>query len=189
MQIQDVKLAVVGLGYVGLPLAVAFGKQREVIGFDINEARIEALKNGHDHTLELDSAELASATGLRYTFDPTALAEANVYIVTMPTPIDEFKQPDLTPLIRASETIGRALRRVILSFMSQLFIRASPKKFACQYLNECQVYASIRISLPATVPSALIREIKSIESRQLKKSPRVQRLKSRNLWIRFIVRS
>lgn len=110
MQIQDVKLAVVGLGYVGLPLAVAFGKQREVIGFDINEARIEALKNGHDHTLELDSVELASATGLRYTFDPTALAEANVYIVTMPTPIDEFKQPDLTPLIRASETIGRALK-------------------------------------------------------------------------------
>lgn len=110
MQIQDVKLAVVGLGYVGLPLAVAFGKQREVIGFDINEARIEALKNGHDHTLELDSVELASATGLRYTFDPKALAEANVYIVTMPTPIDEFKQPDLTPLIRASETIGRALK-------------------------------------------------------------------------------
>ena len=110
MQIQDVKLAVVGLGYVGLPLAVAFGKQREVIGFDINKARIEALKNGHDHTLELDSVELASATGLRYTFDPTALADANVYIVTMPTPIDEFKQPDLSPLIRASETIGRALK-------------------------------------------------------------------------------
>lgn len=110
MQIQDVKLAVVGLGYVGLPLAVAFGKQRSVIGFDINVSRIEALKNGHDHTLELDSAELARATGLRYTSDHAALAEANVFIVTMPTPIDEFKQPDLTPLIRASETIGHALK-------------------------------------------------------------------------------
>lgn len=110
MLIQDVKLAVVGLGYVGLPLAVAFGKQRTVIGFDINEARIEALKKGHDHTLELDRTELASATGLRYTSDRTELAAANVFIVTMPTPIDEFKQPDLTPLIRASETIGRALK-------------------------------------------------------------------------------
>jgi len=110
LQIQDVKLAVVGLGYVGLPLAVAFGKQRSVIGFDINVSRIEALKNGHDHTLELDSAELARATGLRYTSDHAALAEANVFIVTMPTPIDEFKQPDLTPLIRASETIGHALK-------------------------------------------------------------------------------
>ncbi|MDO9025058.1 Vi polysaccharide biosynthesis UDP-N-acetylglucosamine C-6 dehydrogenase TviB [Zwartia sp.] len=110
MQIQDVKLAVVGLGYVGLPLAVAFGKKRSVIGFDINVARIEALKKGHDHTLELDRDELASATGLRYTFEPAALSEANVFIVTMPTPIDEFKQPDLTPLIRASETIGHALK-------------------------------------------------------------------------------
>lgn len=110
MQIQDVKLAVVGLGYVGLPLAVAFGKKRSVIGFDINVARIEALKKGHDHTLELESDELASATGLRYTFEPAALLEANVFIVTMPTPIDEFKQPDLTPLIRASETIGHALK-------------------------------------------------------------------------------
>lgn len=110
LQIQDVKLAVVGLGYVGLPLAVAFGKQRSVIGFDINIARIDALKTGYDHTLELDPVELASATGLRYTADAAELAHANVYIVTMPTPIDEYKQPDLTPLISASETIGHALK-------------------------------------------------------------------------------
>lgn len=111
LQIQDVKLAVVGLGYVGLPLAVEFGKQRSVIGFDINLARIEALKNGHDHTLEVDAEELARATGLRYTADSQDLVDANVFIVTMPTPIDEYKQPDLTPLIRASETIGSILKK------------------------------------------------------------------------------
>jgi UDP-N-acetyl-D-galactosamine dehydrogenase len=111
LQIQDVKLAVVGLGYVGLPLAVEFGKQREVIGFDINLARIDALKKGHDHTLEVDAEELARATGLRYTSDSKELVKANVFIVTMPTPIDAFKQPDLTPLIRASETIGGVLKK------------------------------------------------------------------------------
>jgi UDP-N-acetyl-D-galactosamine dehydrogenase len=111
LQIQDVKLAVVGLGYVGLPLAVEFGKQRAVIGFDINLARIDALKKGHDHTLEVDAEELARATGLRYTADSQELVNANVFIVTMPTPIDAFKQPDLTPLIRASETIGGVLKK------------------------------------------------------------------------------
>lgn len=111
LQIQDVKLAVVGLGYVGLPLAVEFGKQRDVIGFDINLARIDALKKGHDHTLEVDAEELARATGLRYTSDSKELVKANVFIVTMPTPIDAFKQPDLTPLIRASETIGGVLKK------------------------------------------------------------------------------
>ena len=111
MEIQDVKLAVVGLGYVGLPLAVEFGKQRAVIGFDIDLVRIEALKKGHDHTLEVNAEELALATGLQFTADYRDLVNANVFIVTMPTPIDEFKQPDLTPLIRASETIGSILKK------------------------------------------------------------------------------
>lgn len=111
MRIEDVKLAVVGLGYVGLPLAVEFGKKRPVLGFDINKRRIEALKNGHDHTLEVDDDDLAAAKHLRYSADAESLAEANVFIVTVPTPIDQYKQPDLTPLIRASETIGRVLKR------------------------------------------------------------------------------
>lgn len=111
MEIQDVKLAVVGLGYVGLPLAVEFGKKRGVLGFDINARRIAELKNGEDHTLEVDAAELAEATHLSFTHDAVQLAEANVYIVTVPTPIDAYKQPDLTPLIRASETIGKVLKR------------------------------------------------------------------------------
>lgn len=111
MEIQDVKLAVVGLGYVGLPLAVEFGKKRSVLGFDINARRIAELKSGQDHTLEVDADELAEAAHLRFTSETANLAEANVFIVTVPTPIDEYKQPDLTPLIRASETIGKVLKR------------------------------------------------------------------------------
>lgn len=111
MHIQEVKLAVVGLGYVGLPLAVEFGKKRSVIGFDINPKRIAELKEGRDHTLEVDAQELAQATGLGFSCEPEKLAQANVFIVTVPTPIDEYKQPDLTPLVRASETIGKVLKR------------------------------------------------------------------------------
>jgi len=111
LRIEDVKLAVVGLGYVGLPLAVEFGKKRSVIGFDINARRIDALKAGHDHTLEVDDAELKEAAHLSFTADRAALAQANVYIVTVPTPIDDYKQPDLTPLIKASETIGSVLKK------------------------------------------------------------------------------
>lgn len=111
MNIQDVRLAVVGLGYVGLPLAVEFGKRREVLGFDINARRIEELRAGRDHTLEVSGPELGEAKHLRYSADPAELAAANVFIVTVPTPIDEYKQPDLTPLEKASETIGRILKR------------------------------------------------------------------------------
>ena len=111
MQIQDVKLAVVGLGYVGLPLAVEFGKKRPVLGFDINARRIAELKQGKDHTLEVDADELAQASQLEFAHEAEHLAQANVFIVTVPTPIDEYKQPDLTPLVRASETIGKVLKR------------------------------------------------------------------------------
>ncbi|WP_323016918.1 Vi polysaccharide biosynthesis UDP-N-acetylglucosamine C-6 dehydrogenase TviB [Castellaniella sp.] len=111
MNIQDVRLAVVGLGYVGLPLAVEFGKQRDVLGFDINARRIDELRAGRDHTLEVSGPELAEASRLHYSSDPAELATANVFIVTVPTPIDQYKQPDLTPLERASETIGRVLKR------------------------------------------------------------------------------
>jgi UDP-N-acetyl-D-galactosamine dehydrogenase len=111
LNIQDVKLAVVGLGYVGLPLAVEFGKQRSVLGFDINARRIDELRAGRDHTLEVSGQELGEASHLRFSSDPAELASANVFIVTVPTPIDEYKQPDLTPLERASELIGRILKR------------------------------------------------------------------------------
>ncbi|NYT79131.1 Vi polysaccharide biosynthesis UDP-N-acetylglucosamine C-6 dehydrogenase TviB [Alcaligenaceae bacterium] len=111
LQIQDVKLAVIGLGYVGLPLAVEFGKKRSVLGFDINARRIAELKDGRDHTLEVSTEELGEAKHLEFTNAVEHLAQANVFIVTVPTPIDEYKKPDLTPLVRASETIGRVLKR------------------------------------------------------------------------------
>lgn len=111
LDLQNIKLAVIGLGYVGLPLAVEFGKKRDVLGFDINPRRIAELNNGVDNTLEVESDELKDAVHLRYTSDAAELTQANVYIVTVPTPIDEYKNPDLTPLIRASETIGKVLKR------------------------------------------------------------------------------
>ncbi|MBF9038816.1 Vi polysaccharide biosynthesis UDP-N-acetylglucosamine C-6 dehydrogenase TviB [Rhodobacterales bacterium LSUCC0246] len=106
---NETVIAVIGLGYVGLPLAVEFGKSLKVIGFDVNGARIDDLRRGVDATKEVSGEELASASGLSFTSDRRALEEANVYIVTVPTPIDKAKRPDLTPLIRASETVGSAL--------------------------------------------------------------------------------
>ncbi len=106
---RKAKIAVVGLGYVGLPLAAAFGRVAEVIGFDINEKKIAELRHGHDVTGELSAEEMA-ATRIDYASDPARLAEAAFIIVTVPTPIDEHKKPDLTPLQAASRTIGRHLR-------------------------------------------------------------------------------
>jgi len=108
--IENIKLAIVGLGYVGLPLAVEFGKIRSVVGFDINQSRIDALNAGQDSTLEVSEEELKQARHLVYSADLEQLKQCNTYVVTVPTPIDEYKQPDLTPLIRASETIGKVLK-------------------------------------------------------------------------------
>ena len=108
---EQINLAVIGLGYVGLPLAVEFGKKRPVVGFDIHQGRIEALKQGHDSTLEVDDEELASAKHLSYSHNLDDLKACNVFIVTVPTPIDEHKKPDLTPLVKASETIGKVLKK------------------------------------------------------------------------------
>lgn len=110
LNINDLKIAVIGLGYVGLPLAVEFGKKLPVIGFDINQNRIKELQSGTDHTLEVSDEELASAEKLQFSSDINELAECNFYIVTVPTPIDEYKQPDLTPLIKASTAIGSVLK-------------------------------------------------------------------------------
>ncbi|TDQ37589.1 Vi polysaccharide biosynthesis UDP-N-acetylglucosamine C-6 dehydrogenase TviB [Thiopseudomonas denitrificans] len=111
LKLEDVRLAVIGLGYVGLPLAVEFGKVRSVVGFDINATRIRALEEGHDATLEVSDDDLASAQQLKFTTDISNLAECNVFIVTVPTPIDEHRKPDLSPLVKASETIGKVLKR------------------------------------------------------------------------------
>ena len=110
MHLQDLKLAIIGLGYVGLPLAAEFGKKRPVIGFDINQKRIDELKAGKDGTLETTNEELHDAKLLSYTTNPDDLRDANCFIITVPTPIDEHKHPDLTPLIKASETVGKVLK-------------------------------------------------------------------------------
>lgn len=107
---EHIRLAVIGLGYVGLPLAVEFGKKRSVVGFDINKKRVQALQAGTDSTLEVSSDELKEAVHLMFSTDVAQLAACNTFIVTVPTPIDEHNQPDLTPLIKASETIGKVLK-------------------------------------------------------------------------------
>lgn len=111
LDIKNIKIAVIGLGYVGLPLAVEFGKHLPVVGFDINAERISALAAGTDHTLEVSDEELTQALHLSYSSDIQALKDCNFFIVTVPTPIDDYKQPDLTPLIKASEAIGSLLKQ------------------------------------------------------------------------------
>jgi UDP-N-acetyl-D-galactosamine dehydrogenase len=112
MNLQNYTIVVIGLGYVGLPLAVEFGKRRSVIGFDIKTSRIAELQAGHDHTLEVSAEELREAKHLRFTSDPANLRSTGsvVFIVTVPTPVDKANRPDLTPLIKASETVGRLLK-------------------------------------------------------------------------------
>lgn len=104
-------LCIIGLGYVGLPLAVEFGKLHATVGFDINESRIEELRSGVDSTLEVSSEELAAATQLQFSSDLKAISDATVYIVTVPTPIDRHKRPDLTPLVKASTMLGKVIKK------------------------------------------------------------------------------
>ncbi len=111
-KIQDgkIKLALIGLGYVGLPLAVEFGKKFDTVGFDIKEERLDMLRRGVDATLETAREDLAAAHRLKYTSNPDDLRDRDIFIITVPTPVDKYKQPDLLPLYRASETVGKVMR-------------------------------------------------------------------------------
>ncbi|MEA1230690.1 Vi polysaccharide biosynthesis UDP-N-acetylglucosamine C-6 dehydrogenase TviB [Acinetobacter sp. IRS14] len=111
MQLADLRIAIIGLGYVGLPLAVEFGKKGSVIGFDINQSRINELKSGQDHTLEVSPEELKKSEQLSFSANLDDLKESNFFIVTVPTPVDQVNRPDLTPLKKASETVGYALKK------------------------------------------------------------------------------
>ncbi len=108
--LRDIKIAVIGLGYVGLPLAVAYGARRQVLGFDIDLQRIEELRAGNDKTLEVEAFELSAAKFLRFSTSPDDLLECNCFIVTVPTPVDAHHRPDFSPLEKASETIGKVLK-------------------------------------------------------------------------------
>lgn len=110
VQLDDKKIAIIGLGYVGLPLAVEFGRSRPVVGFDINLARIGELKSGKDSTLEVAVEELVAAKQLSFSNRPEDIADCGVFIVTVPTPIDKVNRPDLTPLVKASETVGKVMK-------------------------------------------------------------------------------
>jgi UDP-N-acetyl-D-galactosamine dehydrogenase len=103
-------IAIIGLGYVGLPLAVEFGKQRVTLGFDINQTRVQELESGQDNTLECSTEELQNASYLRYSASLTDLQAAQIYIITVPTPVDQANRPDLKPLVKASETVGKVLK-------------------------------------------------------------------------------
>ncbi|WP_075593923.1 nucleotide sugar dehydrogenase [Pseudoalteromonas sp. PAB 2.2] len=109
--LTDLKIGIIGLGYVGLPLAVEFGKKYQTLGFDINQNRVAQLVAGHDATLEVSDTELKESTSLNYSHNVADLESCNVYIVTVPTPIDEHKQPDLTPLVKASEMLGKVVKK------------------------------------------------------------------------------
>ena len=111
LQDKSLTIGIVGLGYVGLPLAVEFAKHYQTIGFDINESRIKELQSGKDRTLEVESAELKAAENLRFTADLEDIRPVDVYIVTVPTPIDRHKRPDLSPLVKASEALGTVLAK------------------------------------------------------------------------------
>ena len=111
MNLDKVKIAVIGQGYVGLPLAIEFGKKYPTLGFDINETRIDELKKGFDHTNEATPEQLRSANQLTYSANVNDIKESNIYIVTVPTPIDEFKTPDLNPLRVASKMLGKILKK------------------------------------------------------------------------------
>jgi UDP-N-acetyl-D-galactosamine dehydrogenase len=109
--LAEIRLAIIGLGYVGLPLAVEFGKIRPVVGFDVQQQRIDQLRGGHDVTRETEPQELQAASHLSFSTDPDDLRNCNCFIVTVPTPIDQHKRPDLMPLFKASETVGKVLKR------------------------------------------------------------------------------
>jgi len=109
--LKDIKIGMIGLGYVGLPLAVEFGRRYPTVGFDINKHRVAELQSGNDHTLEVSPEELAQATQLSYSAEVASLTDCNIYIVTVPTPINEHKQPDLTPLQKASDLLGKVIKK------------------------------------------------------------------------------
>jgi UDP-N-acetyl-D-glucosamine/UDP-N-acetyl-D-galactosamine dehydrogenase len=142
MSLKNRTIAVIGLGYVGLPLAVEFGKKRPVIGFDIKTDRIAELQAGHDHTLEVSGDELKEANYLRFTSDPGSLRSARdgdgmVFIVTVPTPVDKANRPDLTPLIKASETVGRVIMNGdVVIYESTVYPGATEE--VCVPILECE---------------------------------------------------
>lgn len=154
MDLEDKTIAVIGLGYVGLPLALAFGAKRKVVGVDINSRRIEALCRSEDTTLEATKEEFDAARHLSFTSDPEDLNPCGVFIATVPTPIDRANRPDLTPLLRAQKPWERLSAQAQWSSSSPPSIQAAPKKSAARSSHANPVLSLIAVSSLATAPSA-----------------------------------
>jgi UDP-N-acetyl-D-glucosamine/UDP-N-acetyl-D-galactosamine dehydrogenase len=164
MKQLDGVIAVIGLGYVGLPLAVEFAKSRKVIGFDINALRIAELQAGKDSTLEVSSDELKTAAHATYTADPALLKQCQVFIVTVPTPVDTANRPDMTPLVKASETVGRVLPKgSVVIYESTVYPGALVllKRFVFLCSKSSRASSSIKTFIAVTARSALTRVTRS----------------------------
>lgn len=134
---DNATIAVVGLGYVGLPLAVEFGLRRKVLGFDINPNRIEELRAGQDATLEVAPEALRSAQHLRFSADPKDLRECQVFIVTVPTPVDQANRPNMTPLVKASETVGQAMAQGAIVIYESTVYPGATEEICVPVLERC----------------------------------------------------
>jgi len=160
MNHESVRIGVVGLGYVGLPLAVEFGKRYRTVGFDINPSRVRELARGRDSTLEVSRTELKEAKHLSYSSELADIRRCNVYIVTVPTPIDKYNRPDLTPLEKSSASVGKVLKKGDIV----IYESTGVKKFAYPFSSVCPDCVSTKISLWATALSASIRVIRTTAS-------------------------
>ena len=154
---EQVRIAVIGLGYVGLPLAVAFGRKSPVVGFDINRTRVEELRGGHDRTMELAPAELAEAKGLSFTDRVDDIQDCNVYIVTVPTPIDAARQPDFDPLLKASQMLGGILKRGDVVVYESTVYPGVTEEVCVPVLRRHRGSSSTATSSAVTAPSESIR--------------------------------
>jgi len=139
MDINNIKIAVIGLGYVGLPLMVDFAKKYPTLGFDINSERISQLKDGIDSMKDLSKNELGEGVHGSFSVDPADLEDYNVYIITVPTPVDKNNRPDLTALENTCHLVGKVLSKTILLFMNQRFFLAQQKKSVFQFLRHAPV--------------------------------------------------
>jgi len=133
MKMQSIKICVVGLGYVGLPLAIEFSKKFPVIGYDINKTRINGLNEGIDFTNEVSSSELKKAKNITFTSEANSLKDCNFFIITVPTPITKSKKPDLSPLLSASNLVAPFLKKEMLLYMNLQYILEQQRRNAFQF--------------------------------------------------------
>ena len=180
LNLRNLKIGIVGLGYVGLPLAVEFGKRFTTVGFDIKADRVAELSKGVDSTLECDAKELAEADKLSYTTSLNDLKSCRVFIVTVPTPIDEYKRPDLTPLVKSSESVGKVLKKGDVVVYESTVYPGCTEEVCIPILEKVSGLKFNKDFFAGYSPSASTRATRNTVSRPSARSRRVPRPKSRN---------